>query len=999
MLGVTRAIVIAMGVFLASLVWDKDAWATPWTIREGLVPDSIKSRLSERYPSIRNATDLENLLRDIARRHPLKRLDATMVGGIWVISGTAAQTIHDIQLETTTRLLKKPLLSTLSQYIGQVDAPEIREKIASAAVRYMKRRGYPKAQVDVQASPVDDGISYQLAVTEGAPCVISKIEVGFKIPPKVSMDLRPGSICDLESIESAISSFETTLRERGYNQVKMQLSDLQYNFDNDTAVVKIQGLLGQHIRYEIVDQSRTFLIGDLFADEELTKVDPTIIGPDAMGAELGRRYRQRGFVDVVIKGPEVKRTSENEFIYTYFVDPGRQYTLKEVKFEGVTAFSDAEILDEMKLKSFWQASRPANYEDIQTGLTALKAKYQQVGYWDVNIIDPGLGQRDKDSGTVRLVIQVEEGARRVLGDVHIVGNTALNNGEILEFLATAKGGPLDRAKLVDIQQQIRAAYMAKGYLYSENKIDLKARAGEREILVDVDITIEEGARAIIGDIMITGLARTQEKVVRRELLFHEGEWYDPEKIARSRQALTSLGILRSVQIGPADRNALASREKRIDLLVEVQEGRAGNVTFGPGWSVAKGWNYGAEASYSNIGGTGRAASIRGSISEETDQDAIGNKTLVGRRIGAGYIEPFVLDLPIDGRLKANHKAEWSGLLWSLRYGAEVELAYKLRLHLPRSSVSVFYGQEVAKSEGSSIREDQLIASDVRIGSVGTRFAVDRRDNLKFPTTGYTVDSELTWARYDLGGDLRFFKWEMGLGRFFELYPNNVFAISLNLSSYEDVHPKGERIGVLPPSERLYSGGADTVRGYKPRSLGPVVVSPTFTKVEEGDGCDVSYITSTVDGSARTTLKTEMRHKWNEDFATSFFVDSGNVFLSNDQAEKFQKAYEEPPLIPDDIPENSACRSLRNRLDDNFGYSFGRLLRDPSLIWTKHYSAYGWAFNLLTPIGSINFAYGLPWREPKTEACRANKDECHSRVSTKGHWLTRGEFHINVGAQF
>jgi outer membrane protein assembly factor BamA len=170
-------------------------------------------------------------------------------------------------------------------------------------------------------------------------------------------------------------------------------------------------------------------------------------------------------------------------------------------------------------------------------------------------------------------------------------------------------------------------------------------------------------------------------------------------------------------------------------------------------------------------------------------------------------------------------------------------------------------------------------------------------------------------------------------------------------------------------------------------------------VDEGDGCDVSYITSTVDGSSRTTIKSEWRHKWSEDLATSFFIDNGNVFLSNDQAEKFQRAYEEPPLIPDDIPANSTCRRLRNRLDDNFGYSYGHLLRNPTIIWTKHYFSYGWAFNLLTPIGSINFAYGLPWREPKTDACRANREECHSRVNTKGHWLTRGEFHVNVGAQF
>lgn len=999
--GARRSLFIALGAFVWGLFSGEIAWATPWTIRENLIPESTKARLADRYPSIRNATDLENILRDIARRHPLKRLDASMVSGIWVISGATAQTIEDIQIETTTRLLKKPLHATLTQYIGQVDAPEIRAKIASTARRYMKRRGYPKAQVEVSQGVTDSGISYQLAVVEGAPCVMDRIEVGFKLPPKVAVDLRRGSLCDIEAIEAATNELEGTLRELGYNQLKIRLEDLQYDFDRDTAIVRIQGVLGQKIKYEIVDPTKKFLIDDLFADEELTKIDPTIIGPDAMGAELARRYRQRGYADVEIKGPEVKRTGDAEFVYTYFVNPGRQYTLKDVKFEGVHAFTETEVLDTMKLRSFWQASRPANYEDIQAGINELKGKYQQAGYWDVQIRDPGLGQRDPESGTVRLVLHVTEGTKRVLGEVGLVGNTVLSRAEILGFLETKPGEPLNRAKLVDIHQQIRTSYMARGYLYNENKIDLKAHPSQDRIVIDLEMTIEEGPRVAIGDVMVLGLARTQEKVVRRELLIQEGDWYDPEKIALSRQALTSLGIFRSVQIAPADRNALTSRETKIDLLIEVQEGRAGTVAFGPGWSYAKGWNYGAEASYSNIGGGGRAASIRGSISEETDQKAIGNKTLVGRRIGAGYTEPFILNAPMDGRIKLNHKAEWSGDLWALRYGGEVELAYKLRLILPHSSISTFYAQEIAKSEGSTTKEDQLVASDVRIGTIGTRFSIDRKDNPKFPTKGYNLDTEFAWARYELGGDLRYFRWDVASNRYFQLYPNFVLALGLNLSSYDDIQRKGTRIGVLPPSERLYSGGADTVRGFKPRSLGPLVVSPTYSYDPETGTCDYAFTKAPVDGSARTTIKSEIRHKWTEDLALSFFVDNGNVFLSNDQVSKFERAYSEAAPIPDDIPADAGCRALglKNRLDDNFSYSYGRLLKDPSMIWTKHYFSYGMAFNLLTPIGSINFAYGLPWRAPKTAACLSDKAECHIRSDTKGHWLTRGEFHINVGAQF
>src|SRR5690606_7051510 len=113
----------------------------------------------------------------------------------------------------------------------------------------------------------------------------------------------------------------------------------------------------------------------------------------------------------------------------------------------------------------------------------------------------------------------------------------------------------------------------------------------------------------------------------------------------------------SVQIVPADRKAVSDKAQELDLVVEVREGKAGNVSFGPGWKRLSGWNYTAEASYANIGGVGRRVSLRASMSEEAHQEAIGNKTLLGRTLGAGYVEPFIFGLPVNAEIQASHKAQ------------------------------------------------------------------------------------------------------------------------------------------------------------------------------------------------------------------------------------------------------------------------------------------------------------------------------------------------------
>lgn len=966
----------------------------------GVLSTDILDRLSERHPDIKNAQQLEELLVEIGRRHQMKMLEARFEDGVWVIYAEKAEIIADIDIDIVSAQLRANVYTSLQGYIGQVDATETAARIQEIVLRYMKKRGYPEARVSVTRSTREENVFYLVKIDEESPSVIDKIELGFRMPPGVKLETRPGEICDEEQVVTAITKLETDVRELGYNQVKMDLATITYDQVTDTCKVYISGVLGQRVRYEVIDVNKRFLIDDLFGDEELTGVDPTIISPDAMSAELARRYRNKGFSDVTVKGPEVQKSGDDEFVYVFTVDPGKQYFLQSIQFEGNAVFKEEELLEAMGME---RGSKPVNYEEIQAGVNGIRGMYQQAGYWEARIRDPGVGQKDRESGTVRMTIQIQEGLPRLLSGITITGNSFLSTETIRSMIKIEEGDALDRTRLIDIQQEIKSTYIALGFLYADVTIEIKPTETKRAVVIDLLFQIKEGTRVRIGDITVVGLARTEEKVVRRELLFDRGEWYNPEKIAKSRQALTRLGLFRSVQIVPADRNAIQNKERDIDLLVDAREGKAGNVSFGPGWSLAKGWNYGAESAYNNLGGVGRQVSLRAAISEEKDQEAIGSKTLVGRRIGTGYVEPWILDYPFDVHVNANQKAEWGGELWELSYGGEIALVHRFRnVPFVESRISTFYGQKVAKTEGSIEKEADQLASDVRIGSTGVRYSIDDRNNLKFPTSGYTLDSEFAWARYELGGDLRYFRWDVSTGWFFGITDTWVFALGLNLTSYEGVERKGG-YGILPPSERLFSGGAEAVRGYRSRSLGPVVRSPKGTEQQVVVGgqttyiCDVNYETSNLNGTRRTNIKTELRHMLTEQVALTGFIDNGTVFLSRDQKKKFDEAYGNPVTLCQGT--NAPTEEAKRTIEDNIGYEYSELGEKPGLLWAQHYYSYGLSVNFLTAIGSINLAYGLPWREPKTEKCAEESDQCYPRGRQGGHWLRRGELHLNVGARF
>src|SRR5690606_11795229 len=129
--------------------------------------------------------------------------------------------------------------------------------------------------------------------------------------------------------------------------------------------------------------------------------------------------------------------------------------------------------------------------------------------------------------------------------------------------------------------------------------------------------------------------------------------------------------------------------------------------------------------------------------------------------------------------------------------------------------------------------------------------------------------------------------------------------------------------------------------------------------------------SNLNGTLRTFIKTELRHMFTEQIALTGFMDSGTVFLSREQKKKFDEAYSNPvTLCAGTDAQTEAYRTIENNIE----YNYSELKDSPRQLWDRHYFSYGASVNFLTAIGSINLAYGLPWREPKTDACVDDKSQ-------------------------
>lgn len=951
---------------LVMLLWAGQASA--WMIEGFSLPAEELAELQARYPTLDSAPKLQMLLEYLARQRSFTELRIIQREGRWVVQGELAAEIAAIELDTVTYYLRSELETITGKYIGRVDSLDNRLKLKQELKQLLRAEGFPQATVTLRALRKQSKASYQLQVDKNHPCVVAKISLPFSLPDDFELAVEKGALCDVGAVRNAVEELRKELRDGGYREVRLRFDKMAYDVTRRQGTLELSGRLGRKVTYIFVDED-----GDTLSDFFLEGVntEATVGGQEVLAAALRRRLRSRGYVQAAVSQPTIATTAD-AVSYRYVVAVGDKFSLKTVRFEGVnfiTAERAAEIADVEKFEQ----------EEIQAGLARLSAFYIEHGFPQLQIREarPVYDMREK---TAALVITVEEGQQRHFSYLTLRGNHFLSTEQIRDMLDLEEGEVLDQRKVQEFEQNLAAEYQQHGFIYVQLKLKVDVPdVGSTATRLLLEIT--ENQRARFGALRIIGLKRTQREVVTRELLFKYGDWYDQAKLTATERALSKLGIFNLVQVY-AERSPAAGRQQEyLSVVVEIKEGKPGQLTFGPGYSFRRGLRYSAGMAWNNILGTGRKVRLRAAFSEESHQKPVDTESLLGTKMSAIYFEPYFLNLPLLGILSLVRSAE-ADEYQRFKSSAEGTLIYEL---FPDSKLSVYYGQKANRTKGTQEQKTNLITSQqVRIGEAGVRFSLDRRDRISWPAKGLTLDLDLSWARYFLASDLEYFKFNLVNNYFFSLRQDLVFAFSLSYTSYSQVQRKYSEVDILPASERLMIGGSDSVRGFAgANNLGPYV---RYYDAESG-----YYENEVTGGTHKSLLKFELRYQfWRDFLAASVFIDSGNTFFTKVEEQEYRAFLA--------AQERTDARH-RSELYDNFKYELGDLLTKPQYLITKHYISQGVGINYLSPIGLVNVAWGFPLSQPYGDDCQQSAWHCHDRRVDKEHWYQRGRFHFNVGARF
>ena len=577
-------------------------------------------------------------------------------------------------------------------------------------------------------------------------------------------------------------------------------------------------------------------------------------------------YQGKGFPNIEVKSEEKK--TDGYVNITFRIREGSKIYIKEIAFEGNQIFSSKRLakIITTKRRKFPRFIYPGKFDKtkFEEDVDRVKGFYGSGGWLDADVT--WKEQYSSDRTKMFVHVSIDEGDRYHVDNVSIKGNKLFTGDEIIGMLELKRGSAFLPESLQKDSQGIRMAYGKQGYLNANVKAEYTYQQVDPKI--DITFNVIENERFFIEKVIISGNDKTKDNVIRRNLSFFPGERVDTQKIKRSEQRLTGTGYFDS-QSGAASAITYlpGTKYNTKNMIVNVKEGRTGMLRFGGGFGANSGLF--GDVSYTDknfdifdfpkdmkdfmsgnaFRGGGHTITMRFSPGLDRTEGVFSfNNPAI---FDSGY--SMGLSANILRRAREDYDEERKGFKMSV--GKTVLRGLRLGV-TPNFEV---IGIQNIDSDAPNIVKDQEGSS--RKLSLELTAMINRLDNRMSPSKGYKITSSLQFS----GLDVDMIKFVAKGTKYHTVFNfpdwrgKHVFSYGGTLGVIEATSDEG-----IPIFENFFAGGANSIRGFAFRGVGPI--SETDEVSTEQVGGKVLLL-----ASAEYTLPV-----YGDMVRGAFFVDTGKA---------------------------------------------------------------------------------------------------------------------------
>ena len=543
--------------------------------------------------------------------------------------------------------------------------------------------------------------------------------------------------------------------------------------------------------------------GDPLSDERLNDDRQKIL----------KLYEDKNYTDVKVD-TKTSDLPDKRIRVVFAINEGPKLTINKITFTGNDSILPKDLTKVMKTKpanllSFLTKAGRLTPSAMDEDKDAIRTLYQNRGFADMRVTDVQTQPLPNGKGT-DLVISISEGPQYRVNKLSLEGASIVAPDELERYLKMKTGSLYTPEGMGADLKKLRDFYGSRGY------VDMVAQpqitpAGEGG--VDLAYRIDEGVQSYVNLINVQGNTKTKDKVIRRELAVQPGGVFDTTLVDVSKSRLMNLNYFSKVDMAPQD--TLVPGRKDLDVIVE--EKKTGSFNFGAGFSSIDSLVGFAELQQSNFDlfnwpnmtGAGQRFRIRAQYGLQrqdftmslTEPWFMGYKVSVGGEFyyhAATFLSSVYSQSNLGGAIQSRK---------AINPFTALRGEYRLE-NINIYNLTGNYGSAIQNASNSSPYTKSCLLGGIDF---------DNRDSLFLTHKGQSINLTGFVAGGGLGGTVQDYGISLDAKKYFPL-PWDM--ILLTKGSVGMVNAWGGGSTPPPIFDELYLGGANDMRGFAFREVGP-----------------------------------------------------------------------------------------------------------------------------------------------------------------------------------
>lgn len=634
---------------------------------------------------------------------------------------------------------------------------------------------------------------------EGDPSPLSVADL------RAAIRIREGDAFDYYDWQRDLDAVTARYLERGYFEARVRgrreeradgRVDVVYAvMPGPLTRVEVQGVQLPRADVAAIEEAWTRAVFDRFVIDDAE-------------ARVREHLVSSGFIEGTVEGR--MDLADGVKTLTLAVDPGPATGRRVVRFDGARGIGAGD-LEAAMARADLAVTGWIDRAALERTLTDL---YRAEGYLTARVV---VGDPVLEPGRAVLPVQIDEGPRAVIGQVWFDG-VADERLAVVEAESRLEPGTPYALRVVNqARQRVDRRYRQLGFNAVE--VSAAARPDDAGTLVDVEITITEGVRQVLQDVVTTGASRTREGVVTRALRLPIGEPVNLEQWSLARKRLFDTNVFRSVDIQAVPIGDPVDGDQPVRARVTVEEY--------PHWRLRYGFQVDRERVEEGV--DGRFELSPGAIGEVRNQNLFGRALTAGvatrverdyQRLNLFGQAPSFFGLPVRSSIFAyasteNIRDDGAVLAVTDVQGVSFEQRWRRQRSL---ELTYSYRYEFNRTYDPSPPVDSdfpALDQRTRVARLSAALLLDRRDDPVNATRGTFTSVAVEQLANWMGADLGYARLLAQQLAFVRVGPAILATRAVTGYVLGD-----DLLDNLLFRDRFFAGGGTTVRGYAENGLGP-----------------------------------------------------------------------------------------------------------------------------------------------------------------------------------